>query len=82
MMSLKTTKRTSTQTQNDINSEAKYITKKIRLDNRIECLPTQEAYITFKDHKSDFNINPRFRFIKHPTKTKVGLINRTDYKED
>ena len=37
-----------------INMEAKHISKKLKLDNRIECLAKNTAFISLKDHKPNF----------------------------
>ena len=37
-----------------INMEAKHISKKLDLDNRIECLAKNAAFISLKDHKPNF----------------------------
>ena len=42
----KTYKKSTSLLENSINMEAKYIAKKIKLDDRIECLATTPAFIT------------------------------------
>ena len=37
-----------------IKMEAKYISKKVDLDNRIKCLAKNPAFISLKDHKPNF----------------------------
>ena len=59
---------------NDINIEAKSIAKTLELDDRIESLPKTDAFITLKDHKQNFNSQPKCRLI-NPTKTEIGVIS-------
>ena len=40
--------------EKSINLEAKSITKKLKLADRIEYLPQSSAYITLKDNKENF----------------------------
>ena len=40
-----------------INIEAKHISKKLELDNRIECLAKNPACISLKDHKPNFQLS-------------------------
>ena len=56
-------------TLNEINLEAKNLTKK----QRIKKLPLKNAYITVKDHKENFLTHPKCRLI-NPTKSDVGRI--------
>ena len=59
----------------DINSAAKVIAKNLKLDDRIEKFSTKNAFITMKDHKENFNNNPRCRLI-NPSKTEIGIISK------
>ena len=58
-----------------INRKAYEIAKELQLDSRMEKLQTSEAYITVKDHKENFNVNPTFRLI-NPSKTDVGRVSK------
>ena len=40
------------------NLEAKHITKKLQMANRVECMTRKPTYITLKEHKENFKINP------------------------
>ena len=42
-----------------INSEAKSIAKKLHLDDRIEQFANKKSYLTLKDHKENFENNPK-----------------------
>ena len=58
---------------NEINKEAKEVTKELRIHNRINKLPLREAYVTLKDHKANFATHPTCRLI-NPTKSEVGKV--------
>ena len=58
-----------------INKEAKVIAEKLELDDRINQLAENPAYITLKDHKENFNINPKCRLI-NPTKSEIGRVSK------
>ena len=49
--------------------EAKHISKKLELNNRIECLAKKTAFISLKDHKPNFQINP--------SKSNIGKISKS-----
>ena len=60
-------------TLNEINLEAKNLTKTLKIHDRIKKLPLKSAYITVKDHKENFLTHPKCRLI-NPTKSEVGRI--------
>ena len=60
-------------TLNEINLEAKSLTKKLKTHDRIKKLPLKSAYITVKDQKDNFLTHPKCRVI-YPTKSDVGRI--------
>ena len=62
--------------EHEINLEAKEITEKLELEDRINCLEKAQAFITMKDHKEDFRANPTCRLI-NPTKSKLGKISKS-----
>ncbi len=55
----------------NIEKRSKIITEKLGLDDRIETRAKKEPFITIKDHKPNFNTNPKYRLIK-PTKAEIG----------
>ena len=59
----KTYKKSTSRLENSINMEAKYIAKKIKLDDRIECLAKTPAFITLKYHKENFRTSHPCRLI-------------------
>ena len=58
-----------------INAEAATIASGLELDDRIEALAERKAFITMKDHKEDFESNPKFRLI-NPCKTNLGRVSK------
>ena len=46
-----------------INLEAKQIAKGIKLDDKIECTANNPAFITLKDHKTNFRSSTPFRLL-------------------
>lgn len=59
----------------DITKEDKNIATKLKLDDRIDTTAKNEAFITLKDHKPNFNNKPTCRLI-NPTKSEVGKISK------
>ena len=45
------------------------------MDDRINQLAENPAYITLKDHKTNFNTNPKCRLI-NPTKSEIGRVSK------
>ena len=56
--------------------EAKHISKKLELDNRIECLAKNTALISLKDHKPNFRSFLPCRLI-NPSKSNIGKISKS-----
>ena len=71
----KTYKKANKHKVNRINSEAKEIAKKLKLDDRIQQLQETEAFILVKDHKEGFPNSPSFRLI-NPSKSHIGKISK------
>ena len=69
---LKSTKRL----KKAINLEAKHISEKLELDNRIECLAKSTAFISLKDHKPNFQSSLSCRLI-NPSKINIGKISKS-----
>ena len=59
----------------DMNEEAKVITKQLNIDNRVDALGKQEAFLTIKDHKSEFPNKIECRLI-NPCKSQIGRISK------
>ena len=71
----KTYKKANKHKVNRINSEAKEIAKKLKLDDRIQQLQETEAFILVKDHKEGFPNSPSFRLI-NPSTSHIGKISK------
>ena len=70
----KTYKRSRKGTQ-EVNREAKVIAKKLKLVDKMEAFVEKEAYITLKDHKENFQSNPKCRLI-NPAKSQMGKVSK------
>ena len=60
---------------NSINAVSKNIAKSLDLDDSMEVLQQSEAYLTVKDHKTDFHNRPSFRLI-NTSKTDIGRVSK------
>ena len=49
--------------KDEIDSEAKQIASRLRLDDRVEQMAKRKAFITLKDHKENFFNVPKCRLI-------------------
>ena len=58
-----------------IDTEAKAITKRLKIDDRVEITAQKEAFITLKDHKDNFSNKPTCRLI-NPSKQEIGKISK------
>ena len=67
-------------TENSINLEAKHITEKLKISDRVEPIAHQEAYVTIKDHKEGFPNNVKCRLI-NPAKSNIGKISKLILEE-
>ena len=71
----KTYKNSTASAINSINTEAKVIAKDLNLDERIEQYNQNQSFITLKDHKENFQNNPKFRLI-NPAKSEIGIVSK------
>ena len=58
-----------------INEEAKGIATKLDIEDRMECMAKQQAFIMLKDHKENFKNKPTCRLI-NPAKSEMGLVSK------
>ena len=63
-----------------IDKEARTITKKFNVDDRVESTAVKEAFITLKDHKENFQNKPTCRLI-NPSKPEIGCISKQILEE-
>ena len=59
----KTYKKSDTKIFNTINKEAKKLAIRYDIAERIDRFPKSNAFITLKDHKENFQSNPKCRLI-------------------
>ena len=71
----KTYKKVNLKVANSIELEAKSLSKKLQLDDRINTTGKRESFITLKDHKPNFDNNSICRLI-NPTKAEIGKISK------
>ena len=62
-------------TRINIDREAKEIAQKLKLDDRIERFPNKPAFLSLKDHKDNFENNPKCRLL-NPAKSEIGIISK------
>ena len=74
------TKYRKTNNTRNINLEAKQLAQKLYLDDRIEQLPENQAFVTIKDHKPNFPNNIKCRLI-NPVKSNLGKISKQILQE-
>ena len=72
----KTYKHGSEENISEINNELNHIANKLSIGNRIECMKKREAFISLKDHKENFQNNPKYRLI-NPAKSDSGKISKS-----
>jgi septation ring formation regulator EzrA len=63
----KTHKHGSEDTIDEIDSELKYISNNLGIGDKIEKMKKLEAFISLKDHKENFENNPKCRLINPAT---------------
>ena len=58
-----------------INMKAKKIAKHFNIDNKMDITATQQCFVTIKDHKDNFRVNPKYRLL-NPTKSELGKMSK------
>ena len=71
----KTYKKSSDSVANKLDMQSASIAKQLKLDDRIEKLAKNEAFITLKDHKPAFNDHSTCRLI-NPSKSEIGVVSK------
>ena len=72
----KTYKHAPDDTMQKINEELKYIASELNITNRIDPMNETPAFISLKDHKADFENNPKCRLI-NPAKSSLGKVSKS-----
>ena len=60
---------------NKINREAKNIAERYDIAERVDCFAKSNTFVTLKDHKENFQSNPKRRLI-NPAKSKIGKVSK------
>ena len=71
----KTYQKCNANKSNSINFKAKQIASKLKIDDRVQKLDENEAYLTIKDHKEGFTDKISSRLV-NPSKTDKGRISK------
>ena len=71
----KTYRKATNNIYSNINKEAKAVANNYEIAERIDCLPMTDASITLRDHKPNFNNNPKCRLI-NPSNSELGKISK------
>ena len=58
-----------------LNKKDKEIAEELELDDRIYSITRRDAFITLKDHKDNFENNPKCRLI-NPSKSELGKVSK------
>ena len=58
-----------------INLEAKSISTKLKISDRIECIARTPAFVTLKDHKNNSHSNPTCYYI-NSSKTELRKVSK------
>ena len=65
----------SEDTISQIDDELKHISNNLGIGDRIEQMKKREAFISLKDHKENFENNPKCRLI-NPAKSESGKLSK------
>ena len=66
-------------TEENINHELKHITNKLKVSDRVEKMAQRQAFISLKDHKENFQNNPKCRMINKPRKEQPWVGKQADF---
>lgn len=58
-----------------MNNEARRIATNLNVSDRIEYISPRQSFIALKNHKANFNRNPKCELI-NPAKTEIGIISK------
>ena len=71
----KSYRKSDEQSISNVNQELNDITAKLEIGDRIESTARRQAFISLKDHKENFQNNPKCRLL-NPAKNNLGLISK------
>ena len=72
----KTYRKAPSKLEQSINLEGKNIAKSYEIDDRVECIANNPAFISLKDHKENFQQKLPCRLI-NPCKSELGAVSKT-----
>ena len=72
---IKTYQKAPTKLEALINMEAKSISTKLKISDRVERIARTPTFVTLKEHKDNFCSNPTCRLI-NPSKNKIGKVSK------
>ena len=59
----------------DINAELKDLSGRLSIEDRVETMAKKNAFITLRDHKENFDSNPKCRLL-NPAKSELGKVGK------
>ena len=71
----KTYQKTPPRLEASINMEAKSISTKLKISDRVKRIAKTPAFVTLKDHKDNFHSNPTCRLI-YLSKNELGKVSK------
>ena len=71
----KTYQKTPPRLEASINMEAKSISTKLKITDRVKRIAKTPAFVTLKDHKDNFHSNPTCRLI-YLSKNELGKVSK------
>ena len=71
----KTYKKSDSTIFNTTNREAKNIAERCDIAERVDCFAKSNTFVTLKDHKENFQSNPKCRLI-NSAKSEIGKVSK------
>ena len=71
----KSYKKPNIKTVNEINKEANVLTEKLKINDHVQSIAQNEAFITIWDHKPNFTKNLACGLL-NPCKSEIGKISK------
>ena len=71
----KSYKKSNINTVNEINKEANVLTEKLKINDHVQSIAQNEAFITIRDHKHNFPKNLACGLL-NPCKSEIGKISK------
>ena len=55
--------------------ESQKYSKKFNIDNKMDITAKHQCFVTIKDYKDDFRVNPKYGLL-NPTKSELGKVSK------